>query len=664
MGSIVWMLGCTVPADEPVEACLPETPPEGTVLVTEVACTDMAVAGGEGSPGDLWLANSRFVAVIRNPENSLTLVGASGGTLIDAAPWGASDRLHEVAPLVDGGALQVDSWTVHPDGVTLEGTVQSLLDAPANGVGNRRSVTWRIEPDSDWLQLDDADGLWLHASGDFERLGDQLWHPAAGYRHDGTLVADLGGALRLGGVTRIFVGDSAAASLLGDVHIAGRALNADEVVGMDAAGARVGRLPVVNHLFDGWVPDKTATVRAEATGRAPSATADPGIDLELPVGASASVKLSFDFGSAAPRSVRVLWTAADSRALEVLVPSEGATLTLGAGVHSLDVSAGPAVVPTVVSVELGNDENDSLLVRLPPRFSLGNHVAAALVWPADRGRSFQGTNLTSGRSAVGAGFDYAVFSPEDEVATTNSHLAGWPRIAARNGSVTTVVGGSVVSWPWTADANQPGHGAIDVGDSDLDHVLVSARGGVGGSRLVAVDAALLDAPPIAWTEPPDLVFLPAPFAEGPAAWVNWTSWLDAGAQLVPAGPVVWVPVDDPQRIGAVDVESALYRGDVSAGTGPLLTLNVDGAVPGDVLPERPFRDSPRLVQWTAGGAAGFDSLALIGTGGAVLSEWTPTSDDDSGAFAITLVSGWVVLCGWSAEGEWAATGAVWVSGPM
>lgn len=664
LGSTAWIwVGCTVPSAPPDPTCDPTPPPEGALDVRVIDCRDLGLIGGEGGIGDVRLANHRFAAVIRAPENSLTLIGAGGGTLIDVAAWDLPDRVHEVAPLVGGGWLDVDGFEVLDDGVAVEGEIVSLPDAVASREGERARATWRLGPDDDGLRIEGNEGLWIHAAGDWSAIGDQLHHVAAGMRHDGILQQDLGGALRVDGAHLLRVGTAAQAATWDDIAISGRAIDASEVVARDAAGAIVAHIPVVADLFDGTVPPTAVTVRAEAGGRAPSPAAAPSDGLDLFVGASGTVSLSFDFGAGQPRAVGLDWIADDGRAGVAQVPAEGGVVGLGAGRHTLVASAGPAFSSRTLTLELEDDELLPLLVQLQPRFLPGARVAARLDVEGDRSRGWRASQLTTARAVHAAGFDYAVFAPRDEVATVNSHLPGWPRLAVRAGSRTTLERGDLWSWPWTADVDQPGHGAVQVRLDDVDAALVQAAGGVGGHRLVAIDAALLDAPPVAWTARPALIVLPAPFAAGPAAWTAWTSWLDAGTLLVPSGPVVWAEVDDPSRIGPVDVEAALWSGRVSAGTGPLLTLAVDGVGPGDVAPEHPFRDPARLVDWTAGAALDLDTVALIGDGGIVLWQTTPVDDDVGGSVALSLDVRWVALVGWSAAGAWAATGPVWVDAP-
>ena len=59
------------------------------------------------------------------------------------------------------------------------------------------------------------------------------------------------------------------------------------------------------------------------------------------------------------------------------------------------------------------------------------------------------------------------------------------------------------------------------------------------------------------------------------------------------------------------------------------------------------------------GGADLDHVALVGTGGALLAEWVPTSDDVS--WTVRVPQGnWVLAAAWDEEGtHLAATGPIW-----
>ena len=94
------------PAGEPefveTTTCL-TTPPTSGVWVQPRQCGEQTPPGGEGTVGDLVLANAKMRAILRQPAHALTVPGIGGGTLVDIAPWGHGDVLHEAIPIVGGG---------------------------------------------------------------------------------------------------------------------------------------------------------------------------------------------------------------------------------------------------------------------------------------------------------------------------------------------------------------------------------------------------------------------------------------------------------------------------------------------------------------------------------------------------------------------------------
>ena len=117
------------------EDCQSATPSKGDVVVGPVTCDAQQIPSGEGRGSDYYLANHHFRAIIRHPETSLSMIGVDGGTLIDAAPWGYRDRLHEALPLVGGGWLDVDVFEVGDSEILVGGTVVSLPDQLAEEAG-------------------------------------------------------------------------------------------------------------------------------------------------------------------------------------------------------------------------------------------------------------------------------------------------------------------------------------------------------------------------------------------------------------------------------------------------------------------------------------------------------------------------------------------------
>lgn len=671
------LVGCQPLAIPTDSAC--DAEPPVTVRITTHLCDEQQILGGEGRRVDVQLANGLFSAILRHPQDALTLAGVGGGTLIDAAPWGKRDRLHEVAPLVGGGWLDVKEWSLDPDGITLAGPVVSLPDQPATDEGAWREARWRIEPDSPWLHVEGADGLWLHPAGGADLLDGQVVAGDVVYGHDGVVAQDLGGALRIDGATRLLVAPLTEAWgwLAEDpVPIRGVAKHASAVL-LRRDGRVVGRIPVAQTgAFSAVVDRSVEGLQAIGPARAPSPVVAPGEDVHLELGGEArvTVRPSFD---GRPRTLAVQWVSSDGRAGRSTLPLDGGELGLGEGVFDLTFSAGPAWRSTETRVELRPGDHTELGVRMRPSFDPGDRVLATLSWRSDRSRTWRGSDGSAAWQASGEGFDYAVFSPEDEVSSVNSAASGFPSLVARGGSMFTDRDGAwrIVSWPWSASSAENAHGVPNVAGVGPEDALGLAWGGPARNRFTVVDQAWLEAVglPHEVAPRPTHVRLGSPGTAG-QDWWRWFDWLDAGALLIPVGPYNWVEVEDPDLYGAVDVERGLLFGHLSASTtGALLTLSVGPHGPGDVvqpeaLPGFPSAEPPgshviphryRRVELALHGEP-LDHLAIVGEGGAV---WAQT-DATRWAGRVELDTRWIVGLAWSDEGDdWAVTGPVWIDPP-
>lgn len=655
--------------DEGPERCLPDRPPPGEVVVAPVACSTMSLSSGESQTEDTWIANHVFRAVIRHPQSSLGLVGADGATVVDAAPWGAGDALHEAAPLVGGGWLDIDDVTTRDDGLVVRGTVVSLPDRPAATEGAPAAVGLSLEPDAPWIRFEGTDGLWLNPAGSLELLDGWLWSDFVVYGHDGDAVEDLGGAVRVHGATGLLVTDplgalAARAGATGQ-RLSGfapeatrvRLYRGDEVVGL---------LPVAGDgTFAAIVPAEIDGVVAEASGWANSAWSPPGVDLELPLLGSGAIELRFAWDTAVGRSVRIAWSSLDGRSGVATLGPAGGSLFLGAGVFDLEVSAGPRFWPVVTRAEADHDTTPTVVVELEPRFETNGQILAAFGVRGNRSRTWRGTDTTAVSLAHGLGADWVALAAEDEVTAATDDPTSFPRVAHTNGSWTLDREGAweILSWPWSADLARPGHGAADTRGLTAAEGLAAARGGPARDRHTVVDVGWLEAGPTPWAADPrpEGVRLDPPGADGPSAWAAWYAWLDAAIPVTPVGPWAWVPVPDPANPTTEDVVQAFTSGRAVATTGPWLDLEADGLRPGQV--PTTDDDGSVHVQVVAGGVEALDHLALVGTGGAELARW-PILTDGLVVTADVSPGTWLIAVAWDDAGEgFAVTAPVWVEPP-
>jgi hypothetical protein len=642
-------LACQPGASSAPSPCVAERPAPDAVVSTPLDCLDQVPEDGEGRlGGDWYVANHHVRFVLRSPQDALTLRGVGGATVLDASAWDVPDHLHEALPLVDGGWLDVTAFVPRTDGADVTGLVCSLPDLPPSpSEGAERTVSYRLGPDDPWLRVEGASGWWLHPAGDVSLLdGRILFAEPAVMTTGGGVVHDTGGVVWTAGSGDLLVSDwtNAWAALGGTRRVAGRAVAADRIVLLSGATV-VGEAPVVDGDFDVVVTDDVDGVRAEGPGRASSATVAPAEDLTLDVGDEAVLGPFPAPGSDGPTGpVGVAWTAADGRSGWFYDDDGFPELPVGVGQHTFVVTTGPP--PAVYTLRVTVLGTAFLPVDLGPAFDPGLHVAAAFDWHADRSRDWRGTNLRAGQEAAARGFRYVVFAPADDI----PEIAPGPRFPDdlwfREGTRVASEGFVTSAWPFSPSERKALHGGlVTVGLDPLDTV-AALWGGPGADRELLVDLGWLTlaGPPSEVVPAPERVRLEHPGADG-LGFLPWWTWLDAGRTVTPIGPVTWVPVLDPPRASRAEIEQALARADVAAGTGPLLLVTAADA---DTL-EVELR-----------GGAGITHLALVGPGG-VLDRLVVPDDGDGIVAADLTVSGWTVAMAWSdaPDGPWVVTGPTW-----
>lgn len=659
-GLVVALAACQPPPGPiAAEVCPAEPPAAGTVVVGPLPCSDVIPPRGEGGAGDAWLANASFRAIVRHPVASVSLAGVDGATVADVAPWGYRDRVHEIAPLVAGGWLDIDTFTVEDDGIRVTGTVVSLPDRPAEALGERRDVMWRIDPDGPWLIADGADGFYVHPAGAAERLGDVLWTEGAVIGPVGGSFEDLGGAIRYRDTDTLLITDVSVATTwlyAEGSPVSGVAPDAEQVV-VFRGGDVVARLPVADDgTFAGLAPDDANGVRAEAGARAPSPTVAPGEGLELALGGGGAIVVSVT-GVDPTLPVGITWRDEAGRKGVVALAPGGGVLHLGEGRYSLDVDAGPAALAATVEVEVAPDAVVIADVALTPAFTLGPRVLAATSWTADRSRRWRGTDDDALSAAAAVGARYVVLAPEDDIADAEPTTD----LLWRNGSRLVGPDWEITWWPASADGDQPAHGAPSAEHLAPIDALAAVWGGPGSSPFTTVDVAWLEdaGAPYEARPRPDFVRLAPPGSAGPDVWGPYFAWLDRLVPIVPVGPFTWVTVDDPARVAEVDVEDGLVRGRVVATTGPLIELDVGGAGPGDVVRVPTLRRAVPVRVRVGSEAGRFDHVAVIGDGGVEIARWDDVVTPFE-ASAVARLDHWLVAVAWDEDGDaFAATGPVW-----
>ncbi len=532
-------------------------------------CADQRMVGGEGRiNADLWVATDRFRAVLRHPESALTIAHVGGMSLLDLGSWpDGVDRVHEAVPLVEGGWLDVDDWWLDGTTVLMEGIVVSLPDQVAPGEGRRVTVRWVFEGDT--IRAEGADGFYVHPRGLVTRDARSLSTADLVIRDDGTEL-DLGGAVRVRG-NEFVVDRPEAAWARGDDLV--EVLTTASELELQWEGEVVGRVPVDPEAPSVWV-EAVDAVRATSPRTAPG----PWVPLdaavvEAPLGAEGLVDLVLP----GERGAIVHWSFPDGRSGDRTMGPEGGLLGLGAGLVTLSIDPDPRRQAWTLDVEIG--EGETVEVEVPRRGAAerSDWALVLLGAPSDRNRSWRGTDNEAVRRAHAAGFDAAAFLVEDDTTTIDPWALAQLPLVAHGGLVRRGVGPEgpwrIDAWPVDENTRKNAHGAVGGPTDDPLVALTSAWGGDGTPRHLRVDLPTLAALGPAHTLPvlPDLVLLDAPDDD----LGNWGPWLDRlaeGRTLVPTGPVTWAKVADRTRLTLADVDQALFAGEVSAGSGPRVTL--------------------------------------------------------------------------------------------
>lgn len=656
------LLGCQPDTTLHPPTCPSLPPGPGEVVIGEARCDAFQIVGGAAASADVGLATADLRLVLRAPTASLSLAGLGGGTLIDAAPWGSRDGLLEAAPLVQGGWLMSARATEVPGGLRLDGVIRSLPDAVAPGDGQPASVTWRPDPTGPWIHLDGADGLWLHTEGDATRVGDWLVVGDVVYGHDGVVAQDLGGALRIEGVTRMLVASTSEAW----AHRPGPT----QQVALTAPGAREvrawrdGELVHIQRVEGGeatlTLPADATEVQVFAPEQAPSPRRAPAPQLHLSPGSKGSLVVRVAWSDEPRRPVRLRWRDNLHRVGEALLPPDGDTLDVGAGRYELELSAGPTFPSRQVHVEVLPGAKAPITVRLERTFDPGQLILASLSTPSARSRTRRSSDAQVARDAAGRGLQWAVFTAEDDAGTFDPGADAAPWILGLTGAkLTRRAGGSVLGWPWSGSARRAAGGVPATQDDVLQAVHDHAWSGPSSPRRTRVPLELLQQlGGVGWQlDPvPTQIELPAPGFPPFPRWQRWFDRLDEGVPLNPAGPLLWVAVPDPQRFGTPDVTRSLLRGRYATGTGALLVLAAEA---GSNAVEGTRR--LRVLAHPAGTAV--SNLALLTTGGELLQQWALPIGGRTVTTEVELGS-WVIAVAWSDDGAaWAVTAPLWLRDP-
>ncbi len=519
---LLLLLACTDDLVHGEPSCDPRALDPGEVRARPILCTDEALEDGDGRPGDWLVENAVARFAVRGVYGSLTELGEDGGTLIDAAAVGGADLLTEYLP--DGDRSSIEA--VNGDGY-------AALVLPG--------VTYRLDADSARLVIEYSTGGWLRGDVDADRTGAVLRDGSAFLGFDATLTAD-GGKARLDAVTGLAVVPDA----LWSTPAAGAA-DADTVL-VSVEGVPVDRLPVVDGIYDGVVPEG-ATLIGERAGCVYEAF--------LPASCG-TLRLRLEDGDG---------TALDGTLTDGVdtwyVPTGGGVLPVGPTPRTFYLWTGPTHAVTTVWYPGGEASAD---VALRAYFDPGSWVLADLAAEVAPDADTRAKPPDALRANLGDGVLFTALVADDAI-PYGTRYSGDPVL----GVDASRAAGMVWSWPWDTNTKRVASGVVPwEGLSPLD-ILAVSEGGESLHRTTVVtaawvDAARAEAEPSAWTELPDIVYL-----AGPDEVPVYLGLLDAYVDVRPGGPRTWVDVATAVNIPSV--VAGLVGGSVSAGNGPLVDLH-------------------------------------------------------------------------------------------
>jgi hypothetical protein len=643
----------------------------GRVRARRLPCDDEAIDGGEGRRADWVIENAYVRFVVRHPGAPLTLLGLAGGTVIDAAPVGGEDCLIELVPLVEGGWLDRAELAVEQDSdhaaIEIVGTpapIPFLASTLEPGLGSA-TVRYVLGPDDKALTVEGVEGFWLLPMAGAERSGATL-------RSEGCMVAvdgeaeDFGGGVRYHGGGLLAAGEPEevlAALWPGGEQVSGS--TAGEGVEILAGATPVGWLPVDDDgAFEGILPAGADGLRALADGYAAGPVVAVGQDLELPLGGEGRVGVRVLDRAGSSLSARATAVDAHGHRRVLAVEPEGSWLPLGAGRWEIELDAGPLYAREryLLAGLSGEVEIDVVLdgPGAPPGWALADLRVEASPSRVSRTTPERALGL-----AASGGVDFAVVVARDEVASAAIEQPWDARLATASGSwAVSDDQGSVLAWPYSSNVRKPAHGAVAWSGLSAEDILRVAAGTQAQQRLLAVDAAWIQAagPALAWDPVPDMLTL-ADADEIPLLLELYDAWVD----LTPTGPLTWLWLEHAEQASTVEYERALIAGRSVATTGPLIALEVDGQAPGSLVSGRgPVVVDLRLWAPRDTPLAG---LALI-VDGVEVERWDLTGQLESERLAArrhVLSERYVLAFAWGPEGtpgsSWVVTAPVWTGRP-
>ena len=655
--------------------CQTEPPGLGMMIVRRVACTAEIPADGDGRTADWFVANAHYRAIFRHPQASLTQPGLPGGTLVDFAPWGEPDRLHEVIPIVSGGWIQPETVTIDEHGLRLSGESVSFPIDPPSAPGQPVALEWQFSADSPWIHVEGADGLWVHPSKNTELLGNLMTNAFTTYATDKGVTIDYGGAIWFEGAKSFTVQPLSAALdpiYTSTPRVRGEAPNALHLEFLSADDV-VGRIAPVEGQFDTNIPPETDAIRSVGASRTASEALPVQDQMTVALLPGREIQIEVDWGASLPRPVSLQWDHPRLGPQAELLGPEGGPLELPTDDTTLVWNYGIEQPDSELFVASSHNPKEPLLLTPSPADFRSRYALAALPWATDRSATYRGRSSRALKESLKFGIDWAVLAPENDISFGEARPADAPHILWRDGAHALHPDGwSILSWPWKETPKRSGRGLPPIQNLSPKDALRVLAGSHASQRFTAVDVSWLAVAqnPYALENLPDLVRITSSMDEpDPLLSLQpWFAWLDQWIELRPAGPLNWVEIASPAIMSGADIEAGFLNGSAIATTGPLLKIVADGVSPGQIAPsvlvDLGTRRTPHVQVEIETAIHPITELFLVGDEGRILMDWSSEEGATPHHFFVARPEKWMVAIGTFEDGHWAVTSPIWFSRPQ
>ena len=586
VGLLGLLVGCTdfVPV---APICDPRVLNAGEVRARQLLCTDELIPGGEARVGDWVLENSVARFALRGTYAALYSLDDQGGTLVDAVALipeaDADDGSASEASGGDGDEGSADV-VVSADvlgEIRVEGDRSSIVAVNDGGTASLvlPGMTWTLTADDAVLRLSEASAATIHPRPGVARTG-RSWPGASG----GILGGILGGFLGTDGSAEdglsaavihaeitFVTADSEAwtAAQYGSAEAVLETVDADTVA-VERDGTVLTRLPVTDGVVSGWAPEG-ATLRCEREGCTYDGLTQTACGfMHVRVRDDAGNDLVSSFYTDSTRWV---------------LPAGGGVIPGGLEPFVGTLWAGPAYGYTALTFTPGTDQAVTLRREMNTEGAVLADLRRAVAPDVD----VAWASPEAAHDASGDGVGFVVVYADDEVPSasvapedTHERAAdgAYPLFVTAGVRSQSADGGTVLSWPWSANSKRAAHGAPERGWSALD-LLTLVRNNSADRRTVVdaawVQAALAEAPVYAWFDRPLAVWL-----DDADAMAVYFDLLEHYVPVTPVGPRTWIELPNGDR-NIPGIEAGLYAGQTTAGNGPRIEASDSASLVGDRL---------------------------------------------------------------------------------